>query len=29
MGRKTFESMNQKILPLRTNIVISKNTKIT
>ena len=28
LGRKTFESMNKKILPNRLNIVISNSTKI-
>lgn len=28
MGRKTFDSIGQKALPSRTNIVISQNTKI-
>lgn len=28
MGRKTFESIGKKALPNRTNIVISKNSKV-
>ena len=28
LGRKTFESVNRKILPNRLNIVLSKSTKI-
>ncbi len=28
MGRKTFDSMNQKPLPNRINIIVSRNTKI-
>jgi len=27
-GRKTFESMNKRVLPNRLNIVVSKNSKI-
>ena len=27
-GRKTYESMNKRILPNRLNIVVSKNNKI-
>lgn len=28
MGRKTFESINKKPLPGRTNIILSRNSKI-